>query len=125
MESIVYILLIIRHRKGQSIWEHSGYDRELIQKFLRYGVPSGLHYFVDNSGFTAFLMIIGSLSQSDLAATNLAFAVNALIFVPLLGFGTAIQTLVGHHIGAERVREASRTVRNAFSLAPRGLAEQA
>ncbi len=71
------------------------------------------------------LMIIGSLSQSDLAATNLAFAVNALIFVPLLGFGTAIQTLVGHHIGAERVREASRTVRNAFLLGTAWTGEQA
>lgn len=116
VESIIYLVLIVRHRQGRSILEHAGYDRDLIRKFLRYGVPSGLHYFVDNSGFTAFLMMIGSLSQSDLAATNLAFAVNALIFVPLLGFGTAIQTLVGHHIGAERIREATSTVRNAFLL---------
>lgn len=116
VEACIYVVLIIRHLKGQPVLKYARFDLELIRKFFRYGVPSGLHYFVDNSGFTAFLMIIGSLSRSDLAATNLAFAVNALIFVPLLGFGTAIQTLVGHHMGAERVSAASRTVRNAFIM---------
>ena len=91
-------------------------DSELLRKFLRYGVPSGLHYFVDNSGFAVFLLIVGNLSSEALAATNLAFSVNGLIFVPLLGFGTAIQTLVGHHMGAGLIEAVGRTTWNAVKL---------
>ncbi len=91
-------------------------DRGLLIKYLRFGVPSGLHFFVDNSGFLVFLLIVGSLNRDAMAATNLAFSVNSLIFVPLLGFGTAVQTLVGHHIGAGLPAAASRTTWNAVRM---------
>lgn len=91
-------------------------ERSLLLKYLRFGVPSGLHYFVDNSGFLAFLLIVGSLNRDAMAATNLAFSVNSLIFIPLLGFGTAVQTLVGHHIGAGLPAAATRTTWNAVRM---------
>lgn len=91
-------------------------DSELLKKYLRFGVPSGLHYFVDNSAFLMFLFIVGSLSRNDMAATNLAFSVNSLIFIPLLGFGTAVQTLVGHHIGAGLLPSAVQTTWNAVRM---------
>jgi MATE family multidrug resistance protein len=117
-EVLIYSLLMLREAKREQLplMASRKLDFELLRKFLRYGVPSGLHYFVDNSGFTVFLLIIGNLSSSDLAATNLAFSVNGLIFIPLLGFGTAIQTLVGHHIGAENIPAAKRTTNNAVVL---------
>lgn len=117
-EVLIYSLLMLREARREQLplMASRKLDFELLRKFLRYGVPSGLHYFVDNSGFTVFLLIIGNLSSSDLAATNLAFSVNGLIFIPLLGFGTAIQTLVGHHIGAENIPAAKRTTNNAVVL---------
>ncbi len=117
-EVLVYIVLMLREarRHALPLMESLCIDVGLLKKFLRFGVPSGLHYFVDYSGFTAFLLIVGNLSSQDLAATNLAFSVNGLIFVPLLGFGTAIQTLVGHHLGAGKIREAKRTTWNAVLL---------
>lgn len=117
-EVLVYSFLMLREAKREQLplMASRKLDFELLRKFLRYGVPSGLHYFVDNSGFTVFLLIIGNLSSADLAATNLAFSVNGLIFIPLLGFGTAIQTLVGHHIGAENIPAAKRTTNNAVLL---------
>ncbi|MCA9058739.1 MAG: MATE family efflux transporter, partial [Planctomycetaceae bacterium] len=115
---LIYSVLIIRsHRREQlpfrRLWRP---DLSLLLGYLRYGVPSGLHYFVDNSGFTVFLLIVGALSSDALAATNLAFSVNGLIFLPLLGFGTAVQTIVGHHLGAGSIRNATRTTWAAVRL---------
>ncbi len=117
-EVLVYSILIIREARRESLplMAFRRIDPELLRKFLRYGLPSGLHYFVDNSGFAVFLLIVGNLSSEALAATNLAFSVNGLIFVPLLGFGTAIQTLVGHHMGAGLINAVSRTTWNAVKL---------
>ncbi|MDG2129331.1 MAG: MATE family efflux transporter [Fuerstiella sp.] len=114
-----YVVLMKRANRSGSFpfrqcWQ---IDRTLLRKYLRFGLPSGLHYFVDNSGFTVFLLIVGSLSRDALAATNLAFSVNGLIFVPLLGFGTAVQTLVGHHIGAGLQPAVVRTTWNAVRMA--------
>jgi MATE family multidrug resistance protein len=117
-EVLIYIVLMVREARREELPLMSTRkpDFELLRKFLHYGVPSGLHYFVDYSGFTVFLLIIGNLSSQDLAATNLAFSINGLIFVPLLGFGTAIQTLVGHHMGARKIEAACQTTRNAVRL---------
>lgn len=111
------VLIYLHSRRSEyplrSTWKP---DAQILKKYLKFGVPSGLHYFVDNSGFLAFLFIVGSLSRDDMAATNLAFSVNAVIFVPLLGFGTAVQTLVGHHIGANLQSAAIRTTWNAIRM---------
>ena len=114
-ELAIYVVWILRESKRDQLplWSTCAIDRGLLKQFLRFGVPSGLHYFVDISGFTMFLLIVGNLNNQALAATNIAFSVNGLIFVPLLGFGTAIQTVVGHNIGAGRIDSAKATTRNA------------
>jgi len=114
-ELAIYAVWILREAKRDRlpIWSMCAIDRSLLKQFLRFGVPSGLHYFVDISGFTMFLLIVGNLNNQALAATNIAFSINGLIFVPLLGFGTAIQTVVGHNIGAGRIDSAKATTRNA------------
>ncbi|MDA1230554.1 MAG: MATE family efflux transporter [Planctomycetota bacterium] len=114
----IYVVWILRESQRDllPLWSTCALDRGLLMQFLRYGVPSGLHYFVDISGFTMFLLIVGNLDNQALAATNIAFSINGLIFVPLLGFGTAIQTVVGHNIGAGRIDAARVTTRNAAMM---------
>lgn len=117
-EVVMYVVLIRLAVRGKdfpfrSTWKPNSV---LLKKYLRYGLPSGLHYFVENAAFLMFLFIVGSLSRNAMAATNLAFSVNSLIFVPLLGFGTAVQTLVGHHIGAKLPDAAVRTTWNAVRM---------
>ena len=47
---LVYLFLISRHvrNSGFPLWTNSKPDAGLLGKYLRYGFPSGLHYFVDN-----------------------------------------------------------------------------
>jgi MATE family multidrug resistance protein len=62
------------------------------------------------SAFTVFLILVGRLGKAELAATNLAFNVNMLSFVPMVGLATAVMTLVGKRIGEGRPQLAERTV---------------
>ena len=115
---LMYIVLLkIGATKGnypfKETWKP---NRVMLVRYLRYGLPAGLHSFVDTSGFMAFLFIVGSINRDAMAATNLAFSVNSLIFIPLLGFGTAVQTLVGHHIGAGLQAAAAKTTWNAIRM---------
>lgn len=114
----IYLCLILAHfrRSRVSIFEGWRPQLPMLRKYLHYGLPSGLHFFADIFAFTCFLLIVGSFSRDALATTNLAFSVNGVIFVPLLGFGTAVQTVVGHHMGARLIDAAQQTTWNAIRL---------
>ncbi len=92
-------------------------DEQLFRRMMRFGLPSGYNLFIDIAGFTAFIMIIGWLGKEELAATNIAFNLNTLAFIPVLGMSIAVSTLVGQRIGEGRPEIAARTARRGFVIA--------
>ncbi len=115
---IAYAVLIFGAdaRASYGTWTNRGWDADLVRRFLKYGFPAGMHMFVDVAGFAVFMLLIGKLGKTELAATNLAFNLNSLAFIPMLGLGIAVSTLVGHRIGEQRPELAIKTTWNAFIL---------
>ena len=97
-------LLMFRDaRVTYSFWKNWRLDRSLMRDLFKFGGPSGLQMFLDVAGFTVFMMIIGHIGQRELAATNIAFNLNTLAFIPVIGVGIAVSTLVGQRIGEGRL----------------------
>jgi MATE family multidrug resistance protein len=71
-------------------WQSRAFDAELFRRMMRYGLPSGLQFLVDVAAFSMFIFLVGRISKESLAATNLAFNLNMLAFIPIIGFGTAV-----------------------------------
>lgn len=92
------------------------FDRRLFARIIRFGLPSGVHMFIDIAGFTAFLLIVGRLGMVELAATNIALNINSIAFMPMLGFGIAISMITGQNIGKGDVRTAERSIWAGFQL---------
>jgi len=98
--------------------EHAGYglrrDRAfrpgLWLRLMRYGLPSGMEFFLDILGFTVFVFVVGRLGTRELAATNIALNINALAFMPLVGFSMGTSTLTGQAMGAGRPDEVTKVV---------------
>lgn len=91
-------------------------DPKLFKRVLKFGLPNGVHFFIDVFGFTVFVFLVGSIGPLELAATSLAFNLNALAFIPLFGFGMAVTTLVGNRVGEGRPDIAEQTTWNAFKV---------
>lgn len=87
------------------------FDPELFGRLMRFGFPSGVQFFVDMAGFTVFLLIVGRLGTVSLAATNIAFNINTLAFMPMIGLGMAVSILVGQQLGRDDAVLAERYVR--------------
>ena len=68
------------------------------------------------AGFTAFVLILGRLGKVNLAATNIAFNINTLAFMPMIGFGIAVSVLVGRYLGKGRPDIASRSTYSGFFM---------
>ncbi|MGL4942622.1 MAG: MATE family efflux transporter [Thermoguttaceae bacterium] len=92
-------------------------DWPLGKRMLWFGGASGFHVFIDAAGFTAFIMLIGGLGPREEAATVIAFTMNMLSFLPLVGTGIGVMTLVGNQIGAGRPDLAQRATMTALAIA--------
>jgi MATE family multidrug resistance protein len=85
-------------------------------RLLRYGFPSGVQFFLEMAGFTGFILIVGRLGTASLAATNIAFNINTLAFMPMIGCGIAISVLVGQYLGANKPGLAQTAAYSGFHL---------
>lgn len=93
------------------------FDAALMRRLLYYGVPNGLQLLVDVSAFALFILLIGRLGEHAMAATTLAFNVNSVAWVPMMGMGIAVTTMVGQQLGRDRPDLAARATWTAFCMA--------
>lgn len=91
-------------------------DKTLFVRLLRFGFPSGVQFFLDMAGFTIFVLLVGRLGTTSLAATNIAFNISTLAFMPMIGAGIAVSVLVGQYLGGDRPDLAQTSVYSAFHL---------
>ncbi|HRU05884.1 MAG TPA: MATE family efflux transporter [Candidatus Brocadiia bacterium] len=103
-------------RRRYRVFSGWRFDRELFARLLRYGLPGGAQFFIDMASFTTFMLLVGTLGPAPLAASNIALNINGLAFMPMIGLGIAVSTLVGQYLGANREAMAERSVYSAFHL---------
>ena len=92
------------------------FEKELFKRLLRYGVPSGMQFFLEIIAFTIFIMFVGNIGTTELAASNIAFNINMLAFLPMFGMSLAVSALVGQRLGENRPEAAEKTTWSAFHI---------
>jgi MATE family multidrug resistance protein len=116
---IVYAGLMMREKyRGQfNLWSGRRINWPLMRRLLHYGGPNGLQMFIEVFAFTLYLLLMGRLGEMAMTATNLAFNINSLAFVPMLGLGQGLATIVGHQLGQNRPDLAARASWTAYWIA--------
>jgi multidrug resistance protein, MATE family len=93
------------------------FERDLFARLIRFGFPNGVQWMLDALAFTVFLFLIGWQGEVELAATNIAFSINMVAIIPMLGVGQAVAVLVGQRLGQDRPALAERSTWTGFRLA--------
>lgn len=103
----IFGILILgpRNRSVFGTWSGKAFDRDLFLRLMRYGLPSGFQFFLEISGFTFFIQMVGRLGPLELAASNIVLAIESLAFLPMVGFHIGTATLIGQAIGRKRPGE--------------------
>lgn len=114
----IYLVLFSRSGHESRYYTLRGwmFERPLFLRLMYFGFPSGVQFFLGMAGFTAFILLVGRLGTMELAATNIAFNINNLAFMPMIGFGMAVSVLVGQYLGKDRPDLAQRSVYSSFHL---------
>jgi MATE family multidrug resistance protein len=117
--SVLYALLILLprvHRETFAVVSGWPPDRALLLRVLRFGIPNGLQYSLEIGAFAVFMVIVGRIGTTPLAASGIAFNLNMIVFMPMLGLGIGLTSLVGRYLGADRPDLAERVTRTGFGV---------
>ena len=115
---IIYLALIFAPR-----FAHKYHTREvrldwsLLRRLVRFGAPSGLQMATEMVAITLLIMLIGHLGEEEMVVTSMAFTINSVAFMPLMGLGLAVSTIVGNQLGQDCPRLAERATWNACRIA--------
>jgi len=115
---LVFLALLLSGGNESEYHTRSGwrFEQGLFRRLLRYGFPSGMQFFLEIAGFTGFVLVVGRLGTASLAATNIAFNINTLAFMPMIGCGIAISVLVGQYLGARKPEIAQTATYSGFQV---------
>jgi MATE family multidrug resistance protein len=72
---------------------------------------------LEGLAFTVFVIEIGRFGTLATAATTLAISVNVVAFVPTVGLGIAVSTLVGNYLGGGQPQLAARAAWTGLAMA--------
>jgi multidrug resistance protein, MATE family len=105
----LYIALLLLDKEKEKLqllnWR---FDKVLTQKLLKFGVPAGFHFFLDIISFTLFMMFIGNLGESQSIASNIAFQIHIVAFLPSIGLSIALSILASRTKGTGDLSQVGR-----------------
>ncbi|MGD9040646.1 MAG: MATE family efflux transporter [Desulfobacteraceae bacterium] len=115
---IIFALLIFspKNRARFGTWKNRPFDSDLFARLMRYGLPSGIQFFLEIFGITFFIQMLGRLGDLELAASNIVLAIEMLAFLPMVGFHIGNATLVGQAIGRGRPEDGIYSTSSALHI---------
>src|SRR6185503_2985753 len=115
--SAIYLALMLRPAHRVEFQTLAARPRpRLLARFLRFGLPTGLQYSLELLAFAVFLVIVGRISTGGLAASGITFNLNMIVFMPMLGLGVGVSSLVGLYLGEDRPDHAERATWSAVYM---------
>lgn len=79
------------------------FDRNLFYKLLKFGSFAGVQAFVETGYFSFLLLIIGKTGEFTLTCANIAFSIEAISILPIIGITMAVGIIAGQERGADRL----------------------
>ena len=92
-------------------------DRARIGELVRLGVPIGLTAFFEMACFSLVTLLVARFGAVAVAAQQIAYSINGVVFMLAMGLGVAATIRVGHELGAGRPEAARRAARVALTAA--------
>jgi len=116
---IAYFVFLYRGDNIRKFGLETGrvFDLALTRRLLWFGVPNGLQFVIEGGAITMFVLFVGQLGKVPAAATTVAFSVNMVAFIPMIGMAIAVSTLVGQQLGANRADLAARATYTGVAIA--------
>ena len=105
----MFILLYkLQHHDSEIKFSKSDFkaDKEIIHSLLTVGIPAGTEKVIMRIGQLVYNGMIISIGVNSYVAHNIAGTIESYSYIPAMGFGLAISTLVGISLGKNDYKQA-------------------
>ncbi|MDR1534088.1 MAG: MATE family efflux transporter [Planctomycetota bacterium] len=116
---MAFLILFLRggNRREFGTWPRSAFDPGLSGRLFRFGFGNGMQMLLDVGSFAVFTLLMSGYGDQPGggnvgAASGIALSIHALAFIPMIGLGITVSTLVGRGIGAGDIPLAVQSVRS-------------
>lgn len=92
------------------------FDRDIFNKSLKIGLPSGMQMTFVSIGFLALYKIVNVFGTATIAAYSIAMRIDSFASLPAMNFSTALSTFVGHNIGANKYERIGKGLRATLKM---------
>lgn len=97
-----------RYRTEYEILRNLRLDPQMLRKLIRFGLPAGAEFALNMAGFNTLVQSFHSYGIVEAAAMTIMFNWEMCSFIPLIGVGIGVSSLVGRYMGAGRPDIAER-----------------
>lgn len=104
------------HRDTFQVLNSFRYDRAILRRYVRLGLPSGVELFLNVAAFNLFLLMFQSYGIAQGAAAAIVLNWDILSFVPMLGLNVGVISLTGRFVGAGNMDKADEVIYSGFLL---------
>jgi multidrug resistance protein, MATE family len=104
------------NRQRFQIMSSFKFDKPIMRRYLRLGLPSGLEMFLNVAAFNLFLLMFQSYGIPEAAAAAIVFNWDILAFVPMLGLNIGVISLIGRFVGANDMGKTNQVIMSGFLI---------
>ena len=91
--------------------KYISFNKEIFKRILRLGFPSSLTTVTNSLSFILIKYFVIEYGTDVLAAYGIGNRINNIIYVLVNGIGSAVTIMVGHNIGAGKIKEAKELLK--------------
>ncbi|ABW17807.1 MATE family efflux transporter [Alkaliphilus oremlandii] len=91
-------------------------EKDILKEIIAIGLPSTLGQSAASFGFVILNSFVISYGANTLAAFGIGNRINSLVLMPVMGIGSALATIVGQNLGADKKDRAKLAVQTALKL---------
>lgn len=84
------------------------FNANIMKRLFKFGYPAGVEFLLNLLAFNAMILIFHSHSLETATAVTILFNWDMVAFVPLIGVGIGVTSLVGRYMGASDPDSAHR-----------------
>lgn len=100
----IFVILFVAYLNQEIYRTYVGIGRRklqwnLMKRLLRFGAPAGTELFLNVFAFNLFVQLMHSMGEDVAAAVTITFNYDMVAFIPMLGLGIAVTSLVGRQMG--------------------------
>ena len=104
------------HRSRYSVDQSLKFDRGILNRYMRLGVPSGIELFLNVAAFNLFLLMFQSYGVVEAASAAIVFNWDIVSFVPMIGLNVAIISMVGRFVGENNLDRMRQVMLSGFLI---------